>query len=266
MGCTLFFLYAACAKLRRSFESGRSMARSTLPSSHFNRERAAAAWRDFQATKIYDVLAAAPLILIFGMSGAHLAGELWTTLLEAKMASFDAIFAVSLLRQLVALVLVILLMTFLIIRNPAKAKAKGLMPRFAAFAGTYLGVVVVWLPAQPMTLAGSLLSLALMLSGAAFSIFSITHLGRSFSVMAEARRLVTDGPYARVRHPLYLGEAISFLGLTLQYLSPLALAIFVVQIGFQLVRMRNEEKVLAGLFPEYEAYRVRTARVLPGLY
>lgn len=237
------------------------MTRSIFPTA-----RAAAAWRDFQTTKIYDALAAAPLILIFGMSGAHLAGEVWATLLEADMSSFDAIFAISLLRQTVALVLVILLMTFLIIRNPAKAKAKGLMPRFAAFAGTYLGVSVVWLPMQQMTLGVSLLSLACMLGGAAFSIFSIAHLGRSFSVMAEARQLVTDGPYARIRHPLYLGEGISLFGLMLQYLSPLALAIFAVQVGFQLVRMKNEENVLAGLFPEYEAYRLRTARVVPGLY
>jgi protein-S-isoprenylcysteine O-methyltransferase Ste14 len=84
--------------------------------------------------------------------------------------------------------------------------------------------------------------------------------------MAEGRQLITNGPYARIRHPLYLGEALSFLGLTLQYLSPLAVSIFVVQIGFQLVRMRNEEAVLASLFPEYESYKRRTARLVPGLY
>jgi protein-S-isoprenylcysteine O-methyltransferase Ste14 len=242
------------------------MTRSTFPNEFFDRARAATAWREFQATKLYDVLAAAPLILVFGSSAGHLAAGLWADLRQADMSSFDAIFAISLLRHAIALVLLILLMTFLLLRNPAKAKAKGLMPRFAAFAGTYLGVAVVWLPQQPIGVALSLVSLMLMLGGAAFSAFSISHLGRSFSVMAEARRLVTDGPYSRIRHPLYLGEAVSFLGLTLQYLSPLALALFVVQIGFQLVRMKNEETVLAGLFPEYEAYRLTTARLVPGLY
>ena len=242
------------------------MTRPTFPNEFVDRGRVASAWRDFQATKLYDVLAAAPLIVAFGASGAHLATGLWANLLQADMSSFDAILAITLLRQAVAMALVVLLMIFLILRNPAKAKAKGLMPRFAAFAGTYLGVAVVWLPQQPIGLALSLVSLALMLGGAAFSAFSISHLGRSFSIMAEARRLVTDGPYSRIRHPLYLGEAISFLGLTLQYLSPLALALFVVQIGFQVVRMKNEEGVLAGLFPEYEAYRLTTARLVPGLY
>jgi protein-S-isoprenylcysteine O-methyltransferase Ste14 len=186
--------------------------------------------------------------------------------MQADLLSPDTMFALSLVRQMVALALIILLMTFLILRNPAKAKAKGLMPRFAAFAGTYLGIVVVWLPPQPLGVALSLASLFLMLGGAAFSAYSISHLGRSFSIMAEGRQLITDGPYSRIRHPLYLGEALSFLGLTLQYVSPLAVAIFAVQIGFQLVRMKNEEAVLAGLFPEYESYKRRTARLVPGLY
>ena len=238
----------------------------TSPNAPIDRDRLVAAWRSFQTTKLYDAMAASPLIIIFGVSATHPASTLWSSLEQASLLSFDAVAAISVLRQAVALVLIILLMMFLLLRNPAKAKAKGLMPRLAAFFGTYLGVSVVWLPLQPMGFGLSLLSLLLMLGGAAFSIYSIVHLGRSFSVMAEARRLVTDGPYARIRHPLYLGEGLSFFGLMLQYLSPLAIAIFALQVGFQLLRMRNEENVLAGMFPEYEAYKLRTARVVPGVY
>ena len=226
----------------------------------------AKSWREFQTTKLYDVLAAAPVILVFGSSAAHVAKGLLAAVLRTDFSSIDVIFAISLLRQAMGLVLILLLMSFLILRNPAKAKAKGLMPRIAAFAGTYLGVLIVWLPPQPIPFVLSLASLSLMVVGVAFSIYSISHLGRSFSLMAEARKLVTDGPYAKIRHPLYLGEAMSFLGLTLQFLSPLALALFAVQIGFQLIRMQNEESVLAGLFPEYEKYKRATARLVPGLY
>ena len=84
--------------------------------------------------------------------------------------------------------------------------------------------------------------------------------------MAEARRLVTDGPYASIRHPLYLGEAISTVGLTLQYSSPLAFSIMALQFAFQFQRMKNEEEVLARQFAEYEGYRFRTARILPGIF
>src|SRR5205085_10247731 len=132
-----------------------------------------------------------------------------------------------------------------------------------ALCGKYLGVAVVWLPPQPMGIGLSLLSLGFLLGGLGFCAFSMAHLGRSFSLMAEARRLVTDGPYALIRHPLYLGEAISTFGLTLQYSSPLAFSIMALQFALQFQRMKNEEEVLARQFAEYEGYRLRTARILP---
>ena len=132
--------------------------------------------------------------------------------------------------------------------------------------GTFLSLAVVWLPPQPIGLALSTVSVLLLLAGLGFSVYALLHLGRSFSVMAEARRLVVDGPYARVRHPLYLGEAIATLGLTLQFLSAFALLILSLQLAFQIIRMRNEELVLAEMFPEYGDYKMRTARLVPGLY
>jgi protein-S-isoprenylcysteine O-methyltransferase Ste14 len=39
-----------------------------------------------------------------------------------------------------------------------------------------------------------------------------------------------------------------------------------VHVGCQLQRMKNEERVLSGAFPEYDDYARRTARVIPGLY
>src|SRR4029450_944997 len=145
------------------------------------------AWRAFQTTKLYDALAASPLILFFGVSGAHICNEVWATVRLADFSSLDLASAISLLGQIVALALVILIMTFIILRNPGATKAKGLMPRLAAFAGTSLGIALVWLPVQPIGLGLSLASLLLMLAGAGFSIYSIWHLGRSFSVMAEGR-------------------------------------------------------------------------------
>jgi protein-S-isoprenylcysteine O-methyltransferase Ste14 len=84
--------------------------------------------------------------------------------------------------------------------------------------------------------------------------------------MAEARKLVTGGPYRIVRHPLYLGEQVSIAGVLLQYLSPAVLFVFAVQIAFQFYRMSCEEKILAATFPEYAEYAKRTWRILPGLY
>jgi protein-S-isoprenylcysteine O-methyltransferase Ste14 len=53
---------------------------------------------------------------------------------------------------------------------------------------------------------------------------------------------------------------------TLQYLSPWALMVLALQFIFQLERMKNEERVLSRVFPQYRDYAARTARLLPGLY
>jgi len=229
-------------------------------------ERIAAAWRDLQTTKLYDIIAAAPLLLFYGASVLRMTPALIGDLQRIDVNAIDALFAVSLLRDIAAVSFVLLVLTFLLIRRTPQAKSKGWLPRFAAIAGTYLGVAVVWLPPQPIGLMLSLLSIALIVGGLGFAIYALVHLGRSFSLMAEARKLVTDGPYARIRHPLYLGEAISIVGLMLQYLSPVAVAIVGVQLSFQLLRMKNEELILTRIYPEYDAYKSRTARLLPGVY
>ena len=230
------------------------------------RARLAQAWREFQASKLYDLMAAAPLFAWYSISAGHMLPALKDRLAPVSIEALNLHSIATLLAQGAAIVLVLTAMAFLLLRRPPKAKAKGMLPRLAACAGTYLGILVVWLPPVPMGIALSLTSLLLIGAGTGFAIYALLHLGRSFSLMAEARHLVTDGPYAQVRHPLYLGEAVSMIGLTLQYLSPLALLIAAAQIGFQFVRMKNEERVLAGLFPEYEAYAARTARLVPGVY
>jgi protein-S-isoprenylcysteine O-methyltransferase Ste14 len=44
----------------------------------------------------------------------------------------------------------------------------------------------------------------------------VLSLGRSISILPQARQLVTSGPYAFVRHPLYLGEMTAMLGIAMQ--------------------------------------------------
>jgi protein-S-isoprenylcysteine O-methyltransferase Ste14 len=161
---------------------------------------------------------------------------------------------------------------FMLFRRLAPvAKTQGIFPRVAAIVGTYLCVSFVLLPHHTGSWQMQLVSLLFMLGGEGFAIYSISWLGRSFSIMPEARCLVTGGPYAIVRHPLYLGEQIALFGVLLQYASPakvaiLAVALFALQFTFQLVRMGNEEQVLSTAYPEYAFYKMRTARILPGIY
>jgi protein-S-isoprenylcysteine O-methyltransferase Ste14 len=84
--------------------------------------------------------------------------------------------------------------------------------------------------------------------------------------MAQARRLVTDGPYHFVRHPLYLAEFIGYLGAFIQYASWISAALLIAQCGFQIRRMLNEETLLQMTFPEYATYATFRARLIPGVW
>jgi protein-S-isoprenylcysteine O-methyltransferase Ste14 len=145
------------------------------------------------------------------------------------------------------------------------AKAKGLLPRLAAALGTYLIYGVALLPTPHLGTFWLFLSALLLTLGNALSLVILMRLGRSFSIMPEARRLVTDGPYAVIRHPLYLAEQIATFGVYIQFASPAAAALCAAQFLCQIQRMRNEEKVLERAFPDYAAYRQRTARLIPGV-
>ena len=100
----------------------------------------------------------------------------------------------------------------------------------------------------------------------AFAVWAALVLARSISIMPEARRLITTGPYTLVRHPLYLGEIVATAGLALQYLMPWALLLLGLHCMFQFERMRYEERVLAQAFPHYRDYMAQTARLVPGVY
>jgi hypothetical protein len=68
-----------------------------------------------------------------------------------------------------------------------------------------------------------------------------------------------------MRRPLDRGEELAVIGLSMQFFSAGTAFVLAVQIAFKLRRMRNAEIVLAESFPEYAAYRQRTARLLPGM-
>jgi protein-S-isoprenylcysteine O-methyltransferase Ste14 len=158
---------------------------------------------------------------------------------------------------------VMLLVGLTIVRLEPIRGATGFEPRFSALAGTFLSVALVALPQANIGTGLRVTSLVLIMAGLVMSIFALFWLGRAFSVMAQARRLVVTGPYAIVRHPLYLCEEITVLGIALAHLSVAAVLIVLVQWMFQLRRMANEEKVLAATFPEYAAYAAKTPKVIP---
>ena len=219
-----------------------------------------------QGSHAYDLLMRVPLLgyAIF-FATLQMAG-LARYVHEADAARPLAVYAIGMAMRLSTIVFLLLLAAATILRARPTSKARGLEPRISALIGAFLVYAIPLFPRRELSVTAEMVSTLLVLFGSAAAIYTLLQLGGSFSMMAEARRLVTSGPYRLVRHPLYLAEELAIVGLSMQFFSLSTAFVLAVQIAFQLRRMHNEEAVLAESFPEYAAYRQRTARLLPGIY
>lgn len=85
--------------------------------------------------------------------------------------------------------------------------------------------------------------------------------------IVEGQRLLTEGVYGHIRHPLYLGEITRNLGFPITFSSLYGLVIMLVGNSFLLFRIEIEESMLLDEFgQEYEEYRKRTKKLIPHLY
>jgi protein-S-isoprenylcysteine O-methyltransferase Ste14 len=109
----------------------------------------------------------------------------------------------------------------------------------------------------------------LVATGLGFAIWARRHLGRNWSsqvVVKEDHVLVRSGPYRRIRHPIYSGILLSFLGTAVAIgewrgilAVPLALLALV-------LKSRMEEGRMRQVFPEYQQYERETAALMPYVY
>ena len=95
-------------------------------------------------------------------------------------------------------------------------------------------------------------------------------LGRLYSgdvTLQEEHHLVTDGPYRYARHPRYTGGILLAFGMTLIYNSWIGLPLSVLFIGVILVRIHDEEIMMAQAFGQkWVDYCQRTHRLIPFVY
>jgi protein-S-isoprenylcysteine O-methyltransferase Ste14 len=223
-------------------------------------------------TKLYDLFAAAPLIAWYGFCAAQMLPSLAqrvalvTLFVRTDPSVLPATLFFRTVSEVSTLAFLVLLVVMFTVRHIPQRATLGFRPRFAAVVGTFLSVGFLLLPPQELSDALYVASLLLVIGGTVFAICALLVLGRSMSLLPEARRLVTRGPYALVRHPLYLGEMVAVAGVALQYLSAWALLLLGLVWGFLFWRMKYEELVLFQSFPEYGAYMARTARLVPGVY
>lgn len=113
--------------------------------------------------------------------------------------------------------------------------------------------------------AGALIALI----GTALVTWSLTTLKswRFLPAVAANHELCTTGPYALVRHPMYLAVDLLGLGLAVWVpTTPMALGALALVVGGDL-RARAEERALLQSFGErYRDYMERVQRMIPGIY
>ncbi len=116
--------------------------------------------------------------------------------------------------------------------------------------------------------ARAVLGILLIAAGTGFAFWAARRLGRSLTPFPRPNDagLVTDGPFAVVRHPIYLGGLGVFLGYSL-LTSVSALALTLALLALWAGKVRVEEALLEGAYDDYEAYRQRVRRrILPFVY
>jgi steroid 5-alpha reductase family enzyme len=105
--------------------------------------------------------------------------------------------------------------------------------------------------------------LVVSFAGVVFSLWGLASLGRSFGIAPADRGLAVNGAYRLVRHPMYLGELISFLGVVLSNPNVWNVLLFCVIVLIFILRIGWEERVLNDY--DHYAQTVRW-RLLPGIW
>lgn len=83
----------------------------------------------------------------------------------------------------------------------------------------------------------------------------------------RAQRVISTGPYAHVRHPMYSGMILFFAGVPLLLGSWWGLAMVPLFVALFAVRIRIEERTLHEGLPGYSEYAARVRyRLLPGVW
>jgi protein-S-isoprenylcysteine O-methyltransferase Ste14 len=148
--------------------------------------------------------------------------------------------------------LIILVVTFALLLSPSLVALGPLVRRFV--------------PNYP---AVRDLGVALAGLGVLLMIWARRHLGHYWSDKVEIKanhQLISTGPYARLRHPIYTGMLLGIAGTALAVGEWRGLAAFVLLLTNYVIKARKEEGILGQKFgPEFQEYQRKTGFLIPRL-
>ena len=148
------------------------------------------------------------------------------------------------------------------------------------FMAAFIVAMLIWLiamgleqryRASDMPLALQVLGFALYLASTAFILWVFRENSFAAPVVKlqteRAQHVVSTGPYAHVRHPMYSGMVLFFLGVPLLVGSWWGVAMVPLFLVLFAIRIRIEERTLIEGLPDYADYAARVRhRLLPGVW
>ena len=126
-----------------------------------------------------------------------------------------------------------------------------------------------WFDARimPWTLAGYWIGVALLVAGLGFTVWARRRLGRNWSgsvTLKEDHELVRTGPYRWVRHPIYTGLLLGFVGSAVSRAEWRGVAAIALAIYALMLKIRLEEEWMIETFGDaYRQYRAEVKALIP---
>jgi protein-S-isoprenylcysteine O-methyltransferase Ste14 len=133
----------------------------------------------------------------------------------------------------------------------------------------FMPIYVPWAAGAfwPPNMFASAIAMIVTALGAATMLWARYHLGRNWSgnvTFKEDHKLITSGPYAYIRHPIYSGLVLMFLGTAIYNAHVDWFLIFMIFFIGAHYKAGKEEKLMAEHFPaEYAEYKKRTGALVP---
>ncbi len=140
-----------------------------------------------------------------------------------------------------------------------------------------MAVVLLWYPSLPLPILGDRflprgtwcfwIGAAVTAGGLLFAVWARRHLGRNWSqavTVKEDHALITTGPYAIVRHPIYTGLLLGLLGSAVARAEWRGLVAVALVLGVLWPKLKLEENWMRAQFGEsYDAYARRVSALMP---
>ena len=116
---------------------------------------------------------------------------------------------------------------------------------------------------------GQWVGVGLCAAGFGLAFWARIYIGRNWGMpmsLRQGHELVTSGPYAYIRHPIYSGLMLAMIGSALT-VGVLWLLLFVLYFAYFIFSARTEEKMMLARFPDaYPTYQRRTKMLIPFVF